>query len=307
MAGISADLTTADKKMMSTMSTKLKKFTTSILVVLGTFTMADSAIAKDPNVEINCRRNFENLTFTSIDLKSPRISEFLNGPAIQRIRRTQPESFKKFENFIATPPKHAPDESVAKSSINFHDESLRAEVSLEREQEVLTVNLDYVALVQHEAAGTRTLKVGEENPSLHLGFPRFITAIADGVNRQIATDPSIRRIVIEGKFVVNQELAEHLNKLGFESKPTSASVINMTKKGAAGPAAFFNAMLQVLVPTFPDPVSNAAILKGASAGTATVLKVRSAFKNSLTGRDWKLVLDLEDAAQSAVHSTVESP
>ncbi len=307
MAGISADLTSADKTVMSTVSTKLKKFTTSTLVALGTFSIVDLAVARDPSVEIDCRRSFENLTFTAIDLKSPRISEFLNSRAIQRIQKTQPESFKKFENFIATPPKQPIDESVATSSINFRDQSLRAEVSLEREREVLTVNLDYVALVQHQATGTRTLKVGEENPSLHLGFPRFITAIADGLNRQVAADPSIRRIVIEGKFVMNQELAEHLSKLGFESKPSSASVLNMTKKGAAGPAAFFNAMLQVLVPSFPETSSNAVVIKGVSAGTATALKVRSALKNNLTGRDWKLVLDLEDAAASAGHPTVESP
>ncbi len=283
--------------------TRIKAFIDTALPVI-VFVFAPTLFAIESQAEsAGCRKNFEHLTFSSIDLKTPRIAKFLNSRAIERLQSTQPEAFKKLETFISTPPTKIPNESVAKSSLNFKDDSLRAELSLERESDTLTVNLDYIALVHNQEHGSQKLQIGDENPSLHMGFPRFITALADGLNQQVAADPSVRRIVIEGKFVVSQDLAEQLRAFGFESKPTLTSLSNMTKKGAAGPAAFLNSILQVLIPTFPETGSTAAALKGMSAGSAAVMKIRSAFRNSLTGRDWKLVLELEDPLATGAAAT----
>ncbi len=242
------------------------------------------------SAEPACAPSFRNLGFSEIDLKSPALSKFISSRAIERLHKTQSPSFRKVEDSISSV-----ETGKGHVDLSVRNSDIYADVGVEKTGDSLTISIDYVALVNaNSVKNNKGLDLGKTNPALNLGFPRLLTAVAAGINRQVGRDPSIRKVILEGKFVMNQKLAEQLKEFGFESEVTKGAIFMAPKKGVAGNAAAFMAPVQALLTTFPVDIPHGKVIKGASAAAGKALKIKSAYQNNLVGRDWRLVFELEE-------------
>ena len=234
-----------------------------------------------------CLQRFNALGKMDVEMKSPGYARLLSGRIYDRLERTQPASFRAVTEAIARPA------NGKKHSIAYTD--LSAAVTTAVTNGVLSVSVAHVKINDSAKAvkgKVGKLSFGAANPSLNMGFPRFLVAIADGIEAQLASNPSIREVSITGKFVVNGRLIKELKDLGFEAGvPGAMTLLTNTMRHEGGFTHLLFGVLGFLHALPADHMTEVKVVAGA-------IKTVAAVRHKDYSRDWKLVFKVKPESET---------
>lgn len=248
-------------------------------VLHASFCFADQESSLKP---ATCPKHFAALDLTNIEVQSPKLAEFLSSRAYDRLIRTQPEALRAVPDQILAAPH-------GRTSLYVEGDKLRANIYVTKSDGAIDVEIGYVSMGAEGKGALGVLKtmtkLGKRNHSLNMLFPRVIAAVADGLDKQITADQSLKTISISGSKVVNLHLTKQLRELGFEpDKPKAFNLlINAFRKEGAYAVWIHNlASWTGLLGVVPDPLHLPIKLVKNAAMVFSAVRYRE------LGRNWKI-------------------
>lgn len=244
-----------------------------------------------------CVAAFEHLQFKNIETISPDLHLFLSSKAIGRILSSQPSAYKTIEDIIAGPLKEAD-----AFSFEINNSDLKVHLSIARSNNHITVIIHDLALTENVDSKTKSyVTFGKRNNTLNMGFPRLLFAIASGLNRQIASDPNITHVVLQGRTIMNEHLVGQLKRFGFVSTSNWTAPMKTTKGGFLAFSNFFIQFMGGLLKSTKSVGSKRDLLenpykkviKPVVGVNSAAKKIKVANASNPLGKTWEIVLELE--------------
>lgn len=234
-----------------------------------------------------CARQFAALDLTNLETRSPKLAQFLSSRSYDRLIRTQPEALRAIpDQILAAPP--------GTTKLFVEGDKIKANIYITKSNGSIDVEIGYVSMGIEEKGALGVLKtftnLGKRNTSLNMIFPRVIAAVADGLDKQIAADQSLKTISISGSTVVNMHLTKQLRELGFEpDEPNAFRLFMNAFRKEGGYAVWIHniATLTGLMGLVPDPLHFPIKLMKNAALVFSGVKYRD------LGRNWKIEFEVQ--------------